>query len=458
MPGEAGLSDPDDVAFDAAGYLYLSEPHGGRVTRRAVTGGPLEVLCADLPGANGITVGTGDRLFVSECRPGGRLVEVDRDRPDHYRVIVGDLAMPNALEMGADGELYLPEVSSGRVLAIAPDTGTVRVVLEGIAYPSAVKFDPSGRLVVCEAGTGALHWLELSSGERGVLARTRRGVDNVCFGPRGMLLASNFLDGGVDVLAAGTGDGRAVVAEAALLYPFGLGPAPDGGLLVADGMRLLGRAPAGTWTVHSSVPGAQEGSLVAAGTCGNRVLALGADGRLFGFDPAGQQSILAAASSVAPRGSALATTGVRAALGRSDGSVVELDGDGTFGRQWPTGLDTVSALALGPDATVACDSAAGRVTVALADERQHWDGFAGPCAVALVGDRIYVAEQLAGRLTEIGPGGARTVLCTGMPFRPPVDSSGGRPRATASLLARDGTLLIGCDGDASVRTLTPGRR
>ena len=66
---------PDDVAFDARGNLYATEVMDGRVSMLD-TAGRTRVLRDDVPSANGITVHRG-RLFIGECREGGRLLELD---------------------------------------------------------------------------------------------------------------------------------------------------------------------------------------------------------------------------------------------------------------------------------------------------------------------------------------------------------------------------------------------
>src|ERR1700761_6952450 len=64
---------PDDVAFGPDGSLYATEVMDGRVSVRE-PGRATRVLRDDLPCANGITVHRG-RLFINECREGGRLME-----------------------------------------------------------------------------------------------------------------------------------------------------------------------------------------------------------------------------------------------------------------------------------------------------------------------------------------------------------------------------------------------
>src|SRR5262249_53405811 len=66
---------PDDVAFDERGALYATEVMDARVSVRG-TDGRTRVLCGELPSANGIGFHRG-RLFIDECRMGGRLLELD---------------------------------------------------------------------------------------------------------------------------------------------------------------------------------------------------------------------------------------------------------------------------------------------------------------------------------------------------------------------------------------------
>ena len=145
VPLGGGLLGPDDLAFDRFGNTFVTEPHDDRVSRVS-RDGVVEVWADGLPSANGITISRDGRLFIDECRPDGRLVEIDVDEPNQWRVVVGELGMPNALEMGPDGWLYLPEVSASRVLAVDPDTGATRVAVDDVFAPSAVKFDHRGRL------------------------------------------------------------------------------------------------------------------------------------------------------------------------------------------------------------------------------------------------------------------------------------------------------------------------
>src|SRR5262247_2341189 len=83
---------PDDVAFDPRGELYVTEVMDARVSVLG-TNGRSRVLRDDVPGANGITFHRG-RLFIDECRIGGRLLELDL-AGGAPRVVLEDLPLPN---------------------------------------------------------------------------------------------------------------------------------------------------------------------------------------------------------------------------------------------------------------------------------------------------------------------------------------------------------------------------
>ncbi len=106
---------PDDVAFDSSGNLYATEVMDGRVSVRD-GGGRTRVLRDDLPCANGITVHQ-DRLFIGECREGGRLMEA---RSQHWRA--ADTARGPAVAQRHGGRprrpLVLPADGGQRDLAV----------------------------------------------------------------------------------------------------------------------------------------------------------------------------------------------------------------------------------------------------------------------------------------------------------------------------------------------------
>ena len=96
---------PDDLVFDEAGNMYLTEITEGRVCMRTPAG-DVRVIQGDMPVANPITWHDG-RLIAGECRIGARIMEIDRGG-GAPRVILADVPMANAFQVGPDGKLYFP--------------------------------------------------------------------------------------------------------------------------------------------------------------------------------------------------------------------------------------------------------------------------------------------------------------------------------------------------------------
>src|SRR3954463_13490037 len=142
---------PDDVAFDSSGNLYATEVMDSRVSVRESTGAT-RVLRGDLPCANGITVHQ-DRLFVNECRDGGRLMELDGNGAI-VRILVENLPSPNAMEVGPDGMLYYPLMTANEIWRVDPNGGAPQRVTGDLGVPDAVKFDAAGLIVSTQVASG----------------------------------------------------------------------------------------------------------------------------------------------------------------------------------------------------------------------------------------------------------------------------------------------------------------
>jgi gluconolactonase len=163
----APLVGPNDLAPDGAGGAWLtasgpweSAPIVGAVLHLGADGA-LRRAADDLHYANGVALAPdGSRLFVAESEA-GRIVSFAvgpdgalGDRRLFARLAALDPASgvgayPDGIEFGPDGNLWIGQFSSGRLLAVAPD-GTLAAVVE-VPAPSApnLAFDPAGgRLIV----------------------------------------------------------------------------------------------------------------------------------------------------------------------------------------------------------------------------------------------------------------------------------------------------------------------
>ena len=229
---------PDDVAFGPDGVLYATEVMDGRVS--ALGGdGRSRVLRDDLPCANGITVHQG-RLFINECRDGGRLMELDR-ATGAARILLEDLPSPNAMEVGPDGMLYYPLMTANEIWRIDLDGGEPQRVAADLGVPDAVKFDADGYIVSTQVATGQVLRIDPRSGEQTMLAQLNPGLDNLAIAD-GRLFVSNFTGEITEIVGGGT----ATVLPGGLNWPMDLTVGDDGRLYVADGTYFYVVTPDGS--------------------------------------------------------------------------------------------------------------------------------------------------------------------------------------------------------------------
>ncbi|WP_280379253.1 SMP-30/gluconolactonase/LRE family protein [Nocardia wallacei] len=451
---------PDDLAFDAEGNLIATEYMDARVSVRGADG-RTRVLRADLPGANGITVYHG-RLFVNECRIGGRLMELPLDG-GAPRVLQDNLPMPNAMEVGPDGLLYYPVMGTNDIWRIDPDGGAPQRVAGDLGAPDSVKFDAEGCLVSTQAASGEVLRIDPRTGDRVVLARLEPGLDNCTFvGDR--LLVSHF-SGAITEIRAG-GETRPVL-DGGLLWPLDLTVALDGSLYIADGTFFYVLRDGELHTVASLFSPGNPGYVrgVAAVGAGEFVCAT-STGQISRYRPGSAEEPQVVADGFdqlygigqAPGGAIVAAElGAGRVLSVRAGEVEVL----------AAGLNAPLGVAFGPDGTVlVSESGAGRVvSIGPAGVDTVVDGLATPHGILVRDGQLHIVDPGAKSVVRVDlETEARTTLASGLPIgappgvvpkpllgTPPFSGPMGPFAGIAA--APDGTLYVSADAEGSVLAL-----
>ncbi|MBB4683109.1 outer membrane protein assembly factor BamB family protein [Amycolatopsis jiangsuensis] len=389
------VQSPDDLAFGPDGSLYLTDLVPGRVWRR-VPDGRWSMVTDRVAVPNGIAF-AGDRLFVNEMRPGGRLLEVFPDGGEPV-VVAGGLAMGNAMQLGPDGCLYYPHMLTGQVFRVPPDGGAPELVAGDVLSPVAVRFDRGGLLVVLSHGpAGMVTRIDLfGSGARSAAPCGIGGLDNAAFDDENRMFVSSYAAGGIAELHP---DGRRrELVRPGFAGPFGVAVDSAGKVHAADHYRVTspseGRVSTTDFLIFSHGIAAD----------GEVLHVTSQYGEVRTYHPADGRSRVRAQGLDRPVGVATREDGVLVVAEAGAGRIVAIDD-----------TDAVTVLA---------------------------EGFAAPVDVAFDGARCYVSDEAAGAVLRIEDGRGVPVL-TGL-------------AAPQGLAVRDGELIVLETGRRRLLAADPG--
>lgn len=457
---------PDDVAFDGSGTLYATEVMDARVSALD-SAGRSRMLRDDLPCANGITVYQ-DRLFVGECRDGGRLMELDR-ATGAQRILAEDLPSPNAMEVGPDGLLYFPVMTANEIWRIDPfaTAAPPQRVAGDLGVPDSVKFDADGFIVSTQAASGQVLRIDPRTGAATVLAQLRPGLDNCTFAG-GRLFVSNFTGEITEIAAGGA---TATVLPGGLNWPLDLTVDGAGTLYIADGTYFYavgagGRLETRGMLFSPGYPGFLRG--VTAVGPGEFVVTT-SGGQVARYLPAQSSCEVLADGfdqlygvAVGSAGVVVTEFGTGRVLGVRAGAVDVLAQD----------LAGPVGIAVSDDgAYLVAESGAGRVVrvggYGGLDPEIVVDGLVRPQGILLAGGTLYIVDAGARQVLAVDlDTGARQIIADGLPIGPPPGVtpkplrgmppfSGPQGPFAGIARNRNGTLFVSADGDGSVLALHP---
>ncbi len=216
VPPYAGAFILDDITTDDKGNFYATgmTPLAGEVYRIDKKG-MKTVIGKGFLAPNGIQYNkrTG-RLFMSECFQGNRVFEIDPTGIKPPRLLVKEnvIAVPEGFGFDPDtNDLIIPDMGTGKILRVDPDTGGITVIAEKFVTPIALKIGPDKMVYIPELATGAVYRLSLDGQKREKIAQLTPGLDNLAITPEGRLFVTSYWDATVfEVSADGSGKFKAL--------------------------------------------------------------------------------------------------------------------------------------------------------------------------------------------------------------------------------------------------------
>ncbi|ADJ47132.1 hypothetical protein AMES_5307 [Amycolatopsis mediterranei S699] len=390
VPVGGPVQAPDDLAFGSDGSMYVTDLVPGRVWRRRPDG-TFTLVTDQVRLPNGIAC-VGDRLFVNEMIPDGRLLELGNGEP---KVLAGGLAMGNAMQLGPDGALYYPHMLTGEVFRIPPDGGTPELVATDVHQPVAVRFDLGGVLQVLSRGVaGIVTRIDLfGSGDRTLVTSGLSGLDNAAFDTENRMFVSSYAGGGITELHP---DGRTrEIAPRGFAGPYGVTVDLGGTVHVADHYRIA--EPRDDVTTTELLPFAHG---IAAD--GDLLHLTSQYGQVRTYDRT-TRSVRTRANGLAePAGIAVHADGALVVAEAGAGRVLTIDFEDTvgvladgFGRPVDVAVDGDGRWYVSDEERGAVYRLDGETAVVLADD------LGAPQGIAVVGGCLYVAETAAGLVVAV---------------------------------------------------------
>jgi sugar lactone lactonase YvrE len=407
---------PDDLAFDSSGTLYATEVMSERVCARSPNG-EVRIIADGVVGANGVTIHQ-DRIFMDECRPGGRIWELFADGRSP-RMLADNLPLPNALQLGPDGNLYFPLLGANEIWRIPVGGGRPEPFIKDLGLPTAVKINRKGGIISTQGRTGEILEIDIQSASKRVLARVRPGLDNLALTDDDRVFVSHFTDGGVAEIMPDGSERRLV--QPGFCGPAGITFSSDDVLYACDGISIAAVGLDGSqrrvgMLFDGEFPGFVRG--IDAGTDGNLIVST-ASGEVATYHPATHQMTEHAKGLNELYGVAAGPGGSIVVAEGGAGRVLTISGKEM--KTSAAGLSRPTGIAVAPDGSCYVSEAGkGQVAHINGGVSVVTGGFDEPQGLLLSGDDLYIVDAGTRELVSFSTKTRkRTTIATNLPVGSP---------------------------------------
>jgi sugar lactone lactonase YvrE len=164
----SGLKNPQGVAVDAAGNVYIADTGNYRVVKVPADGGPQSTVFTYRPGSAEstiwqVTVDSAGNLYIPLILD-DYIVKIPADGGP--QTIVGSvdtgLIQPGSVAVDGAGDLFIADIGSNKVLEMPAGGGSQIVVASGLKTPESVAVDSAGDVFIADWGDSRV--LEVPAG------------------------------------------------------------------------------------------------------------------------------------------------------------------------------------------------------------------------------------------------------------------------------------------------------
>jgi hypothetical protein len=140
--GPGGVRDPEGVAVDAAGDIFIADTANNRVVKVPADGDALSTIGCGLKGPEGVAVDEAGDVFIADTY-NNRVLKVPVDGGAQMTVRTG-LNQPHSVAGDRTGDVFIADTRNNRVAKVLPGGAQSIVSVTGQGTPFGVAVDEAG--------------------------------------------------------------------------------------------------------------------------------------------------------------------------------------------------------------------------------------------------------------------------------------------------------------------------
>jgi|GEM_PF-1451387 len=231
LTAASGFADPQGVAADAAGNIYVADRDHNAVKKIPAAGGAAIKLGAGFNKPTGIAVDPAGNVYVAD--KGNNAVKKIPAGGSAAVVLSAGFNSPSGLAVDVAGNVYVVDASNS-LYKLAAGGGSPVVLATGLNNPGGVAVDPAGNIYVADTGNKTIKEFPSDSSPEITFGGGFTSPQGLASDNAGNIYVTDGVKNDVYFIAAGGQAAPVAIGIAGLNNPYGIAANGAGNLYIAD--------------------------------------------------------------------------------------------------------------------------------------------------------------------------------------------------------------------------------
>ena len=232
VPVGPAYADPQGVAVDADGTMYIADTAGNRVLK-VTTSGVQTTVTSDVYHPMGVAVDSTGTVYVADTGL-SRVDAVTSAGVQSSITISGGFNYPYGVAVDSNDVLHVADTGHNRVVSV--DGGTVTPIGSGLSAPRAVAIDSSGTVFIADSGNNRVVSVDTAAVQT-ELGSGFSTPSSVAVDSAGAVYVADFDNNRAVKVVGGTNAGT---VGQSFVYPTAVAVGPQGDIFVAASDHIGG--------------------------------------------------------------------------------------------------------------------------------------------------------------------------------------------------------------------------